>query len=257
MKVGICYPFLKLYKIDNFSFDFIEESVIEFLKPEKPKTFFMRNFYRFKKGSIPIPVANQLFPKNLKIIGNSDKKIIERYLRIVFERARMIGIKLIVLGSGRSRSIPQSCSIADCKKEFISKLKHWGDLAGEYNIKIAVEPLCKRETNFLNTLEETAELVYKVKHPNVGLTADLYHMRCENEPVDVILSAGEIIWHVHVAEYRNRAAPGYYGEDFTNFFRALKDIGYNGLISIEAHWQDSLNEIDYAVSYIKKQWINA
>jgi sugar phosphate isomerase/epimerase len=255
MKIGVCYPFQKVAKLTSCPFDFIEESVIDFLKPEEPESVFQETMQDVEKCSVPILTANRLLPADLKCVGKKVKEErLENYLKTAFRRAKMVGIKLIVVGSGRSRSIPKDVPLKASKREFTDKLKQWGDLAGEYDIKIAIEPLCRAETNLLNTLAEAAELVREVRHPQVGLLADLYHMHCEGESAETILSINTDIWHVHIAEHRNRAQPGYYSEDFTDFFKALRDIGYDGLISIECRWQNFTDGVNHAIEYTKNQW---
>ena len=42
--------------------------------------------------------------------------------------------------------------------------------------------------------------------------------------------------HCHIAELEGRKAPGTKGEDLSAFFKALKDIAYDGGVSCECTW---------------------
>ena len=53
-----------------------------------------------------------------------------------------------------------------------------GVIAQSYGIVVCVEPLNRAESNFINTLQEGAEIVRRVNHPHIRLLADLYHMAC-------------------------------------------------------------------------------
>ena len=89
--------------------------------------------------------------------------------------------------------------------------------------------------------------------PNVGITADLFHMLREGESADALRNAGSLIRHVHIAERDNRTPPGEAGDDFRPYFGALRDIGYDGLVSIECRWRDLEQQLPQAVQTIRRQ----
>src|SRR5688500_309659 len=126
-------------------------------------------------------------------------------------------------------------------------------VARRYNITIDFERLNSTETNFINTLQEAAEVVKRVNHPNFRLNADIYHMMKENESPQHILDAGKIITHVEIAEKEKRSLPGVMGDDFRPYLQALKTIGYKGPIVIEAYIHKSDQEIPLAHQYLTKQ----
>jgi sugar phosphate isomerase/epimerase len=72
--------------------------------------------------------------------------------------------------------------------------------------------------------------------PHIQLLADFYHMLKEGEGPDTIRKAGARIRHCHIAELDGRKAPGTKGEDLSGFFKALKDIAYDGGVSCECAW---------------------
>jgi sugar phosphate isomerase/epimerase len=93
-----------------------------------------------------------------------------------------------------------------------------------------------------------------VKHPNVRVLADLYHMTQKGEGPQSILKAGrKYLRHVHVAENARRTPPGVDGDDFTPYFRALKEIGYRGNISIECGWSDFRKQVGPAIQELQRQ----
>jgi sugar phosphate isomerase/epimerase len=120
-------------------------------------------------------------------------------------------------------------------------------------VTVSVEPLQRRETNMINRVSEARRLVAAVQHPNVGITADFFHMLREDEAADSIREAGSLIRHVHIAEKRERTPPGHAGDDFRPYFQALRDVGYDGLVSIECRWQDLASQLPRAVQTIHEQ----
>jgi sugar phosphate isomerase/epimerase len=128
-------------------------------------------------------------------------------------------------------------------------------IAEEHNIDIALEPLNSKECNFINSVAEGGEIVKDVNHKNFRLMADFYHMMMENESPGIILKYKDQLCHVHIAEKTGRSAPGVNNEDFTPYFKALKNIGYNGLISIECNWTNLEEQAGKALQTIKNQYL--
>src|SRR5262249_40174133 len=116
--------------------------------------------------------------------------------------------------------------------EFLSRA---GDIAHRYEIVIAIEPLRKQESNILNSGAESLEMVRMVKHPNVRMIIDYYHLREENENPRIVETAKSEIVHLHFANPAGRIWPRDLGEDqnYESFFRYLKNVAYTGRISIE------------------------
>ena len=49
-----------------------------------------------------------------------------------------------------------------------------------------------------------------------------------------------------------RTAPGRKGDDFRPYLRALRDIGYDGMISIECRWEDFAAELPRAIRTLRE-----
>ena len=78
-------------------------------------------------------------------------------------------------------------------------------------------------------------MVRAVKHPNVRMIVDYYHLREENEDPRIVETARREIVHLHFANPHGRLWPHDVAEDdhYEAFFQYLKKIGYSGGISIE------------------------
>ena len=64
--------------------------------------------------------------------------------------------------------------------------------------------------------------------------------------------------HVHVAEGRERTYPGIAGDDFRPFFRALKQAGYGGRMSIEGKPPNGIEtDAAPAIAELRKQLADA
>lgn len=235
-------------------FTLLGETVGKLLSPALTEEQFATNLKRIKSAKTKVYLCNVLFPGNIKIAGpavNPEKVL--SHLNQVCKRAQQAGIPLLVLGSGGSRRIPEGYDNQKAKADFVVLCRQMARVARKHKIKIAFESLNRGETNFITTLQEAAEIVKKVNHPNFKLNADIYHMMKENEPPRHILEAGKIIAHVEIAEKQKRSLPGVTGDDFRPYFKALKTIKYKGPIVIEAYIDKSDQEIPLAHQYLTNQ----
>ena len=128
-----------------------------------------------------------------------------------------------------------------------------GPVAQKHNVVVVIEPLNKKESNIVNTVSEGAEIARAVNHPNIKLLADFYHMALENEGPQALIDAGALIKHCHIAEKERRTTPGVHSDDFTGYFKALKEINYTGAISVECRWSDFEKQIPESIAYLKEQ----
>lgn len=129
----------------------------------------------------------------------------------------------------------------------VESLRKASDYAGERGVKLALEPLNRFETDFVNTVEQGQELLDQIGNPNVGFLLDTFHMNIEEKDVPAaIRSAGSKIFHFHTCE-NDRGTPGTGHVQWTSVRDALKEVGYDGPVVIEAFNSD-IKEIARAVA---------
>ena len=122
----------------------------------------------------------------------------------------------------------------DERKRATEGLQKVGEYAHALGITVAVEPLNRYESYLLSCQTEAAALVDAVKNPAVGVLYDTFHANIEEkDPVGVITALGPRLKHVHVSA-NDRATPGEDHIDWQGTFDALKGIGYDGWLMIEA-----------------------
>jgi D-psicose/D-tagatose/L-ribulose 3-epimerase len=116
----------------------------------------------------------------------------------------------------------------------VEGLKEMGDFAADHGVTLAVEPLNRFETYFINTAEDCAKLVDDVDHPNVKIHLDTFHMNIEEKSLyQAIKHVGHRLAHMHCCE-NDRGTPGSGNVDWDGVFKALKEIGYDGWIVVES-----------------------
>jgi len=109
-----------------------------------------------------------------------------------------------------------------------------GPVLAANQVALAIEPLNRFETYFLNTAADGVALLEEVDHPHVGLLADTFHANIEEKDVPgAFRAAGRWIKHVHTCE-NDRGTPGTGHVDWKGVFGALREIGYDGWLTIES-----------------------
>lgn len=115
--------------------------------------------------------------------------------------------------------------------------KALADHTKDSGLKIAVEPLNRFECYALNTCEQAAGLVEAVGEDHYGYLFDSFHANIEEkDPWGALRASAQHLTHVHVSE-NDRGTPGAGHIDFAAMFSVLRDIGWNGWLTVEAFGQ--------------------
>ncbi|MCM8821867.1 MAG: sugar phosphate isomerase/epimerase [Candidatus Omnitrophica bacterium] len=143
------------------------------------------------------------------------------------------GGKIMVLGSPKQRSIGQNQTRQQVIDYFKEVIKEPLEIAKEKNITICLEPLARKETNFVNTATEAISIIQEINHPNLKLILDVKAMTDEKRPYQEIIEEGkEYLCHFH-ANDENLLGPGFGNIDFAPIIDALKKISYDRYLSVE------------------------
>lgn len=128
---------------------------------------------------------------------------------------------------GRRRTVEEWKRAVECYQLLSPALE-------SYEVTVAIEPLNRFETYFLNTAEDAAALCDQVNHPNVGVLLDTFHANIEEKSIgQAYRTAGRHLKHVHTCE-NDRGIPGSGHVEWNDVFAALRDVGYDGWLTIES-----------------------
>lgn len=123
---------------------------------------------------------------------------------------------------------------ADEKRRYIERLRPIADHAHAVGVKIAVEPLNRFETHFINTLSDGAALVREINHPAVGILSDTFHQHIEErDSAAELMAAKDVIIHVHASE-NHRGTPGKGQVTWNQWAKTLHAMGYDSRVVIES-----------------------
>ena len=128
---------------------------------------------------------------------------------------------------GRRRTADEWKWAVDCYQSL-------GPVLTQYGVTIAIEPLNRFETYFLNIADDAVALCDQIGHPNVGVLFDTFHANIEEKDIaDAYRRVGRHLKHVHTCE-NDRGIPGSGLVDWEELFGALGKLHYDGYAGLES-----------------------
>jgi len=116
----------------------------------------------------------------------------------------------------------------------VRQLTDLSKYAADRGVALAVEPLNRFETSFMNLAAQAIEVVDRVGHPACGILLDTFHMNIEERSIgDAIRAAGKRMRQLHTCE-NDRGAPGSGHVPWREVADACRDIGFKGPYVIES-----------------------
>jgi D-psicose/D-tagatose/L-ribulose 3-epimerase len=160
------------------------------------------------------------------------------HLKRVIDCGHAAGIQLLcgpyyqVLGTftGKGPSADEMKWAADVHRPL-------ADYAAKAGIHLAIEPLNRFESHFLNTMEQAKAYVKLVNHKNFKTMFDTFHSNIEERnPVQALEKSLDVVSHIHISA-NDRGTPGK-THNAANIIQPvialLKKKKYKGYLTIEA-----------------------
>jgi sugar phosphate isomerase/epimerase len=239
--------------LERNGFDFVEAEV-SLLSPEGDPDDFKRFREKMNLFSIKPEVFSAFIPPDLKVVGPAvDEKRLKRYLTVSMHRVADLGGKIIIWGSGGSRSYPVDYSREDAFQQVEEFLGWAADFAEADGIRLAIEPMNKRESNMINSLEEGMDLVNRINRREIRVMLDYHHFMMEERELSNIEACRGRMIHVHISD-SDRTCPGDGRYSFNALFKMLKQIDYRGRISFECNFREYEIESKRALAFTREIW---
>ena len=155
------------------------------------------------------------------------------YLCALVEFCADLGGQSIVVGSPKQRSLLPGVTTEQAWAWATEVFRPAVQLAERRGITICLEPLPLEDTDFINTAADAIRFTRGLPSPNFKVILDVRAMSHEAKPVPQIIreSRGEFAY-VH-ANDKNLKGPGFGAVDFVPIAAALKEVGYDGMVSVE------------------------
>ncbi len=169
-------------------------------------------------------------------LTSPDAEVRERtgdYLGELSRLCRDLGGTLMVLGSPMQRNLLPGVSHDQALEYAADVIRRALPAIQECGVTLAVEPLGPQEGDFLLTAASGVQLVEMVASPHCRLHLDVKAMSSEGQPIpDIIRASAAHLAHFH-ANDANMRGPGMGQIDFVPILQTLKEIGYQGWVSVE------------------------
>lgn len=249
-KIGWCMGIEKAGLLADKGFDYIECPLSSL--PLEDEQAMAEKLSIFMNSPIKVSAMNLFFPQGMMVVGpQADRERIRQYIRKAGKAASQIGVKVVVLGSGRARMIPDGWQRQQAEAQMLEWL---GMISEEWHgngVTLALEPLNRKESNMINSVAEAVQLVKQINSPVVRVLADFYHMDEENEPLETIVEHKDWIAHIHIAD-TGRLAPGTGAYPYEQFTEILREIKYTGMISAECTLVEADKELAGSYEFMRE-----
>ncbi len=156
------------------------------------------------------------------------------YLAALGNACADFGGDLMVFGSPPQRNLQDGVTREEAYQNAAEVFRACMPAIADRGVRICMEPLTSKETDFVNTCSEAMELIAMVDHPNFCLHQDVKAMLgAESEPLpDLIAKYAPHVGHFHVND-TNLLGPGMGETDYAPILKALHATKYAGWISVE------------------------
>jgi len=252
VQVGYCTPLKNLAAAKAVGFDYVELGTTEIAALSDAD--FDAAAREVGRIGLPTPASNLFLPATLKVTGpDIDRDQQLAYVTKAFDRVKRLGVGIVVFGSGGARRVPDGFSRDEAFRQLVNFGKRIGPLARQRDITVAIEPLRHEETNIINSAAEGLALVEAVADPGFQLMIDFYHLASEHEDPGIIVRARPHLRHLHMANPQGRVFPRALDEfAYEPFFAALRQIGYDRRISVEASTSDLQADAPRALALLRR-----
>ncbi|MDD4099452.1 MAG: sugar phosphate isomerase/epimerase [Lentisphaeria bacterium] len=139
----------------------------------------------------------------------------------------------LVIGSPKNRNIMPGVTYQEAWDYSLETFASLLAPARDRGVKLCLEPLTTKETNFITSVNEGVRMCKELNHPNFLVHIDVKAMTGEKRPLDDVIRDGKgYVGHFHVND-ENLNGPGWGETDYEPVVRGVKAIGYDDYASVE------------------------
>jgi len=251
IKIGACGAVKMMSAIKGAGFDYAELSTTEIVSLSDADFAQLQN--EVKQGGFPVLATYAFIPATIKLTGpNADKDAQMAYVRKAMDRIAALNAHIVFLGSGAARQVPEGFSQDAAFGQLVDFLKRIAPEARARNIVVCFEPQSPDESNIIDSVADGVKLVRAVNDPSIELGLDIYYLEKTHEDPAGIVAAKDYVRHIHFSNTNGRIYPMHWGQyNYAPFFAALRQIGYDGGISIDAHTANFADDAPQSVAFLR------
>ena len=108
---------------------------------------------------------------------------VRNYLARAAELLAAAKARVVVLGSGWARNVPDGWERARAEDQWVQTLSWCASALRGTGTTLVIEPLNHKESNLVNSVADGVRCAMQVDRPEIRVFADFYHMDEEQEPL--------------------------------------------------------------------------
>jgi len=177
-----------------------------------------------------------------------------RYFCELVEFCADVGGRFMVVGSPKQRNVLPGVTAEQAWDWATGTFREPVKRAEARGVTICLEPLSPVETNFINTAAEAIRFVHQLESPHFKIILDVKAMSSESKPIPQIIRESWPHFAYFHANDKNLKGPGFGEVDFKPIAAALKEVGYEGYVSVEVFQFEEGAEViaTQSLAYLKR-----
>lgn len=137
---------------------------------------------------------------------------------------------------------------------YVSRMRQYTELAEQSRLRLAVEP---RPMDLLGNTDSLLRLMDAISSESLGGVVDFSHIRIAREiPALSMKKLGRKIFSVHLSDYDgitdSHWPPGQGITEWKPIFQALREVRYDGILSLDVSGMDVEQEVIEAKEYVER-----
>jgi D-psicose/D-tagatose/L-ribulose 3-epimerase len=171
--------------------------------------------------------------RNLLAANSQQRRTTIDYMKEVVSLAAGLGGKIVTVVPSTVGLLKPASTPEHEWQWAVEGMREVAAFAQQKGIRVAIEPLNRLETYFLNRVDQAVALAKEVGY-DCGIAFDVFHLAIEEQDMfKTMRDYGQYIVDFHAAD-NNRLAPGDGSFDWPKIMATLKETGYDGAIAVEA-----------------------
>lgn len=155
------------------------------------------------------------------------------HLKVLIRLCGDLGGKVIPLGASRQRRVYPGLTHQQAWDYAAEVFRSILDTAEEHGVILCLEPLSHHLTDFITKASEAIRMVEAIDHPNFKMMLDVRSASTDEMPIpEQIKQSAPYLAHFH-ANDDNGKGPGAGNANYEGISAALREVGYDGYLSVE------------------------
>ncbi len=156
-----------------------------------------------------------------------------RYFCDLVDFCADLGGRSIIVGSPKQRSLAPGVSYEQAWAWATDLFRPSVRRAEDRGVTLCFEPLPAEDTNFINTAAEAVRFTQQLASPHFKVILDVRAMSWEEKSIpDILRESRGHFAYLH-ANDKSLKGPGFGPVDFRPIAAALREVGYDGTVSVE------------------------